>query len=314
MKKISTLVSAVIASSCLLMGTAQADYPEKPVSIVVPFPPGDLEDVTSRMIANTFQEMYQVPAAVINKPGGGGGPFPGAVSVAKAKPDGTTIGSFVIAVPIVGPQIGIPELTPNPFDPIATYLTYPFVIVSAKDAPYQNLEEMAQYGKDKKLILGHFGGPLVPSKVTIALAKKMGFQWGSEAGFDALDCNTLASGDVDVMNTTLQLIAPCLDKVNVLAVVAEERIKKIPDVRTVGELFPELKISLWNGIFVHKDTPQDARTKISAAIKATVLGEQAQALSEKTGAQIYWKDAAQSKAQIERDTATIAALNEFLAE
>ncbi|MGB1237758.1 MAG: tripartite tricarboxylate transporter substrate-binding protein [Pseudomonadales bacterium] len=312
MKKISTLVSAVIASSCLMLGTAQAQYPEKPVSIVVPFPPGDLEDVTSRMIANTFQDMYKVPAAVINKPGGGGGPFPGAVSVAKAKPDGTTIGSFVMAVPLVGPQIGIPELSPNPFEPIGLYMTYPFVIAASKDAPYQSLEEMAAYAKDNKLILGHFGAPLIPSKVSIALADKMGFEWASDAGFDALDCNTLASGDVDVINTTLQLILPCLDKVNVLAAVTEERINKIPDVRTVGELFPELKIGLWNGIFVHKDTPQEARDKIAAAVKQTALGEQAQQLSVKTGAQVYWKDAKQADAQLKTDAQTIANLEALL--
>jgi len=312
MKKITTLVSAVIAASCLLTGTAQAEYPNKPVSIVVPFPPGDLEDVTSRMIANTFQEMYKIPTAVINKPGGGGGPFPGAVSVSQEKPDGHTIGSFVMAVPLVGPQIGIPELSPNPFEPIGLYMNYPFVIAAAKDAPYQNLEEMAAYGKDNKLILGHFGAPLVPSKVSIVLADKLGFQWASEAGFDALDCNTLASGDVDVMNTTLQLILPCLDKVNILASVTSERINKIPDVRTVGEIFPELKISLWNGIFVHKDTPQDARDKIAAAVQKTVLSDEAQTLAAKTGVQIYWKDAKQSSAQLKTDGETIAKLEALL--
>ncbi|MBX2883907.1 MAG: hypothetical protein KTR32_28395, partial [Granulosicoccus sp.] len=55
---------------------AQAEYPEKPVSFVVPWPPGDLEDVLTRMIAEEFQATYGVAAAVVNKPGGGGGPFP----------------------------------------------------------------------------------------------------------------------------------------------------------------------------------------------------------------------------------------------
>ena len=312
MKKMTTIVSAALAASCLMMGSAHAEYPSKPVSFVVPFPPGDLEDVTTRMIADDFQKAYNVPAAVINKPGGGGGPFPGAVHVAKAPADGSTIGSFVIGVPLVGPQIGIPELSPDPFDPIGVYLTYPFVIVSAKNAPYQTLEEMAEHAKKNKLILGHFGAPLIPSKVSIALAGKLGFQWGSDAGFDALDCNTLSSGDVDVMNTTLQLILPCLDKVNVLATVTEERIKKIPDVRTVGEIFPDLKIGLWNGIFVHKDTPAEAREKIAASAKQTVLGDKAQDLGDKTGAQVYWKDATKSKAQIAKDMKTMANIEALL--
>ena len=314
MKKFSRIITAVVASTYLLMGAAHAEYPSKPVSFVVPFPPGDLEDITTRMIADDFQKMYNIPAAVINKPGGGGGPFPGAVSVAKAPADGSTIGSFVIDVPLVGPHIGIPELAPDPFEPIGFYLTYPFVIVAAKNAPFQSLEEMASYGKENKLLLGHFGAPLIPSRVTMELAAKLGFSWASEAGFDALDCNTLASGDVDVMNTTLQLILPCLDQVNILATVTADRIKKIPDVRTVGEIFPDLKIALTNGIFVHKDTPADIREKIAASVKKTVMSDKIQALADKTGAQIYWIGAEQAKAQIKAAMLTMDKINKSLGD
>jgi tripartite-type tricarboxylate transporter receptor subunit TctC len=107
-----------------------AEYPEKPVSFIVPWPPGDLEDVLTRMIAEDFQAEYGVSAAVVNKPGGGGGPFPGAIEVAQAPADGYTIGSFVIGVPVVGHQIGIDELTPEKFDPLGIFLTYPFVIAT----------------------------------------------------------------------------------------------------------------------------------------------------------------------------------------
>lgn len=69
-------LAALLAASPL---AALADYPEKPVEFIVPFPPGDLEDVLTRLIADRMQEKFSVPAAVVNKPGGGGGPFPGAV-------------------------------------------------------------------------------------------------------------------------------------------------------------------------------------------------------------------------------------------
>ena len=107
---------ALILSTFVFVPLAQAEYPERPVTFVVPWPPGDLEDVLTRMIADEFQETYGVPAAVVNKPGGGGGPFPGAVEVAVAPADGYTVGSFIIAVPTIGPNIGIPELSPNPFE------------------------------------------------------------------------------------------------------------------------------------------------------------------------------------------------------
>ena len=130
---------------------AVAEYPEKPVSFVVPWPPGDLEDVLTRFIAEDFQAKYGSPAAVVNKPGGGGGPFPGAIGVATAPADGYTIGSFIIAVPVVGPNIGIPELAPNPFEPLGTFLTYPFVIVAGADAPYDDIAGLAAHAKETTL-------------------------------------------------------------------------------------------------------------------------------------------------------------------
>lgn len=303
MKKFLTLTA--LAAATALPGAALAEYPEKPVEFVVPWPPGDLEDVITRMIADEFQSTYGVPAAVVNKPGGGGGPFPGAAEVAKAPADGYTVGSFVIGVPLVGPDVGIPALTPDPFDPIGIFLTYPFVIAAAKDAPYSTMEELASYAADNDVALGHFGSFLIPTQVTMALAKNMGFSYGSDAAFDMLDCNSIASGDVDVMNTTLQLILPCLDDVNVLASVGDERIPLTPDTPTVAEIDPSLDIALWNGLFVHEDTPQDAREKIAAVAEKVINSDAAKELAAETGGLIYWTPADEAEAQIEKDAETL---------
>ncbi len=291
---------------------AQAEYPEKPVEFVVPWPPGDLEDILTRMIAEDFQRVYGVPAAVVNKPGGGGGPFPGAAEVARAPGDGYTIGSFLIAIPVVGPHIGIPELNPDPFEPLGNFLTYPFVIAVAGDAPYDDMASLAAYAQENDVVLGHFGAPLVPTQVTFALAQEMGFSFASDAAFDALDCNTLASGDVDVINTTLQQIMPCLDSVKVLASIGAERIPLTPDAPTVAELVPELNVSLWNGLFVHKDTPDDVREKIVAVAKETVMSERAQKLAADTGAAVYWQSADEVVKQIQSDIKTMGHIEEVL--
>ncbi len=305
------LGSAALAAMAMATG-AVAEYPEKPVEFVVPWPPGDLEDVLTRMIAEDFQTKYGVAAAVVNKPGGGGGPFPGAVEVANAPADGYTVGSFIIAIPTVGPQIGIPELNPDPFEPLGNFLTYPFVIATSGDAPYDDMAGLAAHAKDNDVVLGHFGAPLVPTRVTLALAKEMGFSYASDAPFDALDCNTLASGDVDVINTTLQLILPCLDSVKVLASIGSERISLTPDTPTVAELAPDLNVSLWNGLFVHKDTPQDARDKIIEVAKETIMSNRAQQIGAETGALIYWQDADAVKSQIAADIETLGRIDQLL--
>ncbi|MCK7615037.1 tripartite tricarboxylate transporter substrate binding protein [Roseibium sediminicola] len=303
---------ALTAATLMSVTAAMADYPEKPVSFIVPWPPGDLEDVLTRLIADKFQEMYGVPAAVVNKPGGGGGPFPGAVEVATAPADGYTIGSFVTDVPIGGPQIGIPELTPNPFEPIGIFMTYPFVIAAGADAPYGTWEELAAYAKDNDVALGHFGAPLPPTQITFAAAKTSGFDFASEAAFDELNCNTLASGDVDVINTTLQLVQPCLGDIKILASIGKERTALTPGVPTVQEINPDLSVSLWNGLFVHKDVPEDARIKISDAAQAALKSPEALDLIGQTGVLIYWQDPVQSEQQIEADAAVLGKISELL--
>ncbi|MDE4132833.1 tripartite tricarboxylate transporter substrate binding protein [Phaeobacter sp. QD34_3] len=312
--KLTTIVKGAAAAAALGLSAvaAQAEYPEKPVNFIVPWPPGDLEDVLTRMIAEDFQAEYGVAAAVVNKPGGGGGPFPGAIEVANAPADGYTIGSFVIGVPVVGHQIDIPPLTPAKFDPLGIFLTYPFVIATSGDAPYSSMEELAAYAKENEVALGHFGDVLTPTQVTKAFAKNAGFEWGSDAAFDALDCNTLASGDADVINTTLQLILPCLDDVKVLVSITDERIPLVPDAPAIGELDASLNIALWNGLFVTKDTPQDVRAKIIAVAEKTVMSERAQAVAKETGALVYWQSAADSAARVATDIETMDRIGSIL--
>ena len=302
---------ALAAAIALQAGTALAEYPEGPVTFLVPWPPGDLEDVLTRMIAEDFQAAYGQPAAVLNRPGGGGGPFPGAIEVATSPADGSMIGSFVIGVPVVGPQIGIPELNPNPFTPVGIFLTYPFVLATAREAPFQTMQELATYAQSNDVLLGHFGAQLAPTQVSFALAHEMGFAWGSDAAYDALDCNTLASGDVDVINTTIQLVMPCLDDVTILAAVTGDRLALAPEAPTVGELAPDLGMSLWNGLFVPNGTPQAVIDRIAEVAQATIASDRAQAFAAETGAQIYWLDTAESEARIAGDIATMARIDEI---
>lgn len=306
MRKILNTAAAVAFG--LMSSVAAADYPTKPVSFVVPFPPGDLEDVLTRMIAEDFQAEHGVAAAVVNKPGGGGGPFPGAMEVAAADADGTMVGSFVIGVPVVGPELGIDGLDKDTFEPLGIFLTYPFVLATAGDAPYNNMQELAAHAKSNDLALGHFGAPLTPTQVSLAAAASLGFEWGSDAAFDMLDCNTLASGDADVINTTIQLILPCLDKVKILASITNERISMAPNAPTMGEIVPDLNISLWNGLFVKQGTSDEVKATLIASAKKTMATDRAKKVAADTGALVYWMDADAAAAQIEADRATMVTI------
>ena len=309
MASMKTILGAAVLAA--VASPVLAEYPEKPVSFVVPFPPGDLEDVLTRMIAEDFEAEYGVAAAVVNRPSDGG-PFPGAASVASAPADGYTIGSFVVDVPVVGPEVGVPGLNPNPFEPLGIFLTYPFIIAASNDKPYSTLEELAAHSAENPQVLGHFGAFLLPTQATFAVAKEMGFEWGSEASSGALDCNSLASGDFDVVTTTIQQLLPCLDSVNVLATVTETPIPIAPDAPMLATIAPTLNISLWNGLFVHRDTPADVREKIVAVAQTTIASDRAKELAAQTGAIIYWQNAEDAAARIASDIEVSAAINAMI--
>lgn len=306
---------AALAATTLVGGVtpAAAEYPDAPVQFIVPWPPGDFEDILTRMIAANMQEKTGVSASVVNRPGGGDGPFPGALEVLNGPTDGSMVGSFVIGVPVVGPvlDMGIEE---DSFTPVGIFLTYPFVLAASGDAPYSNMKELADHAKDNDVVLGHFGAGLAPTAATFAAAKKLGFEFADDSAFDMLDCNSLSSGDADVINTTLALIEPCLADTNVLANIGAERIGKLPDVNTLSEQSGINDIELWNGLFVKKGTPQEVIDVLAEITEATMASEEAQQLMVETGARVYFQDMAESKARIATDREKSAEINAIIAE
>jgi tripartite-type tricarboxylate transporter receptor subunit TctC len=105
-----------------------------------------------------------------------------------------------------------------------------------------------------------------------------------------------------------------LDDVKVLASIGSERISLTPDAPTVAELAPNLDVALWNGLFVHANTPQDVQDKIIAVAEQTMMSDRAQALAAETGALVYWQSADEVKAQIATDIETLAGIEALLAE
>jgi tripartite-type tricarboxylate transporter receptor subunit TctC len=299
MRKILTtaMMAGVIAVG--VAGAARAEYPERPVTFIDPWPPGDLEDQLTRIIANEFTAMYHVPAKVVNVPGGGG--VVGETKVANAPADGYTVGTFTIDAATIQIINKVAPFDRSTFEPIGIFLTYPFALVAKADAPYSNLKELAAYAKDHKVKLGHFGYDLIPTKETFQAAKQLGFKFGADAAFDNLDCSTLANGDADVMNTTMALVLPCLDKVKVIAAYTDKPLSVAPYAKLLSQQVPGLDVVLWNGLFVRKGTPEIARKKIEAAAIKALQGEKAKAIAKATGAGVYWQDAAASKARIDKD-------------
>ena len=306
-------VTAATAAALCLPGLASAQtYPDGPVQFIVPWPPGDFEDILTRMLAEDMQAKTGSPVSVVNRPGGGDGPFPGALEVLNAPADGSVVGSFVIGVPVVGPSLGI-GIEEDSFEAIGIFLTYPFVLAASGDAPYSNMAELAAHAQENDVVLGHFGAGLSPTQASMAAAKLMEFEFADDSAFDMLDCNSLNSGDADVINTTLALIEPCLDEINILANIGEERIGKLPDVATLSEQSGINNLELWNGLFVPKGTPQYVKDALAEFAKKTMMSDRAQDLMRETGARVYWQDAEASEERIKADRMKGAEIADILA-
>ena len=117
-----------------------------------------------------------------------------------------------------------------------------------------------------------------------------------------------------MINTTLQLVLPCLGKIKILAAFTDKRIPVAAKAPTMGEIDKRLSMSLWNGLFVRKETPADVRAKIIAVAKATMASDRAQALAKKTGAEVYWQDADASAARIKSDTEILGGIMKMISK
>lgn len=302
MNKLFRIAALGMVAVAALAGPAVADYPERPVTFIVPWPPGDIEDQLTRIIADEMTKETGVPAKVVNRPGGGA--VEGATAVAQASPDGYTVGSLVIDVPTMHVIKGNAPYKTEDFEPVGIFLTYPFGLVALKTAPYNNMAELAAYAKNNPVRLGHFGYDLVPTMATFEAARKLDFKFANDTAYELLDCPLLKNGDADVINTTMALMLACIDDVKVIASYTDKPLSLAPNAQRLVDAVPGLDITLWNGLFVPKGTPQEVKDKIAAIAAKAIQSKAAQDLAAATGAEIYWMDAAASAERIKKDYAT----------
>ncbi|GGB84382.1 ABC transporter substrate-binding protein [Marinobacterium zhoushanense] len=307
------LVAAAVAAAPLLTATtaSAADYPSRPVKFVVPWPPGDLEDILTRIIAEEMTNETGKPATVVNKAGGGG--LIGAADVANTPPNGLTIGSFVADILTTHVLAGNAPYEKDTFEPVGIFLDYPFVIATKADSPYNNLKELAEYSQTHDVSLGHFGYQALPTAITFKAAVKEGIKFASDAPFDTNDCSTLATGDADVINTTTQQILACLKsgEAKVIASITNERISIAPDVPTLAEQ-TGISQTTWNGLFVKKGTSEEIKNRIAEIAQKALKDQRVSDLVANTGAGIYWVGGADAEKRVANDFEASKELLKFM--
>jgi tripartite-type tricarboxylate transporter receptor subunit TctC len=254
-----SLLVAIGLALAAPFGIAQG-FPSKPVTIVVPFPPGGGADALTRIMQPSLGKVWGQTIIVENKPGAAGAV--GAEQVARAAGDGHTL--------IMSSTGGITEKNVHQFAPVTLVSASPYVVVVNPKVPVANIRELIDYAKKNpgKLSFGS-SGTGAASHLSAELFKSM-------AGVDLLHVpykgtgqavTDLIGGQIDVMFAPAQAVMPQVQagKLKALAVTSPKRFDPLSNLPTVSESgVPGYEAIGWFGLFTPVATPRDVVAKISA--------------------------------------------------
>ena len=269
-------VSLAAAAGLSPLSYAEAPYPNKPITLVVPFTPGGSVDNSGRLMADRLSRLLGVPVIVDNK-GGAGGSL-GSALVAKAKPDGYTLIVTSQSTHVVNPAVTpkLPYDAVNDFAPITLIDRLSNVLLINASLPVRTFADLIKYaqanpGKLNYASAGtgsvsHLSMELLKTQAKINLTH-VPYRGAGVAITDVM------SGQVQLAwnNLSTNLASIKNGKLRALAVAAPQRVAQLPDVPTFAELkLPDLNLTSWTGIAAPAKTPQPIIDRLYQAMR-TVL-------------------------------------------
>ncbi|PID55843.1 hypothetical protein CSB45_14125 [candidate division KSB3 bacterium] len=298
-----------------LLGQAFAEYPDRPITIIVPWGAGGGTDTIIRIFAIGFEQEMGVPVNVVNRTGGNG--VVGHTAIASAKPDGYTLGAGTSEITYFS-TLNLAPLTPDSFDLISRLAAIPAGVTVKADSPFKDLNDMLesvrQNSKDTYSASGSgLGGPW--HMAIAGLEKAAGIetdriQWiPSQGGAPALQ-DLIAEGITFFTGSPIEaksLLAA--GEVRVLAIMSEERSPAFPDVPTVKEAAGlEWTLANWFSLIAPKGLPEDVKVKIVAAAQKAHADSKVQEALAQRGITPLWDGPEGFKAFADEFTVTAANL------
>ena len=284
------LVASALAAPSILSSRAQgADWPVKPVRVVVPFTPGGSTDITARLVSNRLQEVWGQSVVVDNRPGAGGNIA--ADAVAHSDPDGYTI--FIVGPGLATNQFLYPQLSYDPvrdFAPVTLLITQPNLMCVPISSPAKSVQEFIAYcnanpGKVTYASSGNGTTLHLSGELFKRLAKVEMIHIPYRGGAPAI--NDLIPGRVDVIFDNMPSILPHAKagSLRALAVTTKERVAVVPEIPTIAESgVPGFDVFSWFGFFVPAKTPEGVIAKINADTNAALAHPSVKTRFEELGA------------------------------
>jgi tripartite-type tricarboxylate transporter receptor subunit TctC len=303
----------LFALACLLAGAAHAQqYPSKPVTMIVPFPPGGVADIVGRPLAAQMEKSLKQPVVVTNRTGAGGSV--GMAAVAKSPPDGYTILMALSSISIFPVSDRIMGRTPayemKDFAPIALVTADPTVLVVGADSPWKTLQEFvasakAYPGKINYSSSGVYGTLHVAMEIFANAAGIKLFHVPYQGGGPAVTAllggqvHALASGPAAAIG---QIKA---GKMRALASWSTERLPLLPEIPTFKELGYDAEFYIWSGVFAPAAVPSPVLDQLRAVVREAATSAEFRAAMEKVSTPVSYLDAPAFRTYWERDAARL---------
>ena len=276
MRRRGFLINAVAACLVPAVGDAQGAWPQKPISLVVPFGAGGSADLVARMFAQHFQAKHGISVTVENK-GGAGGSI-GSAFVAKAVPDGYTLVLGTVSTHAINPALyaKLPFNVETDFEPISPIVRLPNLLVINNKLPVKTVAELVAYLKanDGKVNFGSAGNGTSGHLSTVMFMKAIGvtmthipFRGTSD------EMAAMVGGHIDLAIDSMTTIWPLAKsgEVRPLAVTTPQRVATAPHLPTIGETVSGYEAIGWQGLFAPAKTPRPIVEELAAEVKRIFL-------------------------------------------
>lgn len=299
-------VTLLSTTAVLAQAESAANFPSKPITMVIPQAPGGTNDIVGRMIANELSEELKQTVVAINRPGAGGNI--GTAQTKSAAPDGYTLLMTVNSAQAINPSlyknVGFDPI--KDFDPITVIGAVPNVLVVHPSFPAQTLDEFIalikanpgkyQYASAGNGTLNHLLGAMMDQKAGLKM-EHIPYKGVAPAMIDVL------GGQVPIAFASLPSALNNIrqGKLRAIGVSTDKRSPALPDIPAMNERIPGFSGDLWIGLFSVAGTPPEVTNKLYAAVARIMQKPAVQKRLSDLGVELYFDTPAQFKTRLAND-------------
>jgi tripartite-type tricarboxylate transporter receptor subunit TctC len=309
------VVLTILVLAATTAGVAAQDaFPSRPITIVAPFPPGGVADLTARPVAAAMEKVLKSPVGVLNKTGAAGAV--GMQYVATSKPDGYTLLLALSSISIIPEADKLfgrpPAFTVDQFEPIALISADPTILVVRAESPWKTAKEFIDDARKRpgQITYSSSGiyGTLHMAMELLSHAAGIKMRHVPTAGAGPA-LTAILGGHVDALASGPAVVIPHIKagKLRPLAGWGDKRVAALPDVPTFKELgYPDAEFYIWAGLFAPRGTPEPVVARLREATRAVANDADFKAAMDKMQTPIAFKQGAEFKSFFEADARRLA--------